>query len=117
MDVYSQIPYAEPPVGDLRYARPVPKSIVGDFDATRDPIACAQIEFPAMLLDFPFSEDCLFLDVAVPQSQVYPKLFHFQYFKECVSKIGVRKSPPPPAENFQIPIFGFSDKRHLIFEQ
>lgn len=53
----------------------------------------------------------------LPVSQVYPKLFHFQYFKECVSKIGVRKSPPPPAENFQIPIFGFSDKRHLIFEQ
>eukprot|EP00057_Strongylocentrotus_purpuratus_P032232 XP_787009.3 PREDICTED: cholinesterase 1-like [Strongylocentrotus purpuratus] len=69
VDVYSQIPYAEPPVGNLRYARPVPKSIVGDFDATRDPVGCAQIEFPAMVLDFTFSEDCLFLDVAVPQPQ------------------------------------------------
>lgn len=68
VDVYSRIPYAEPPVGDLRYARPVPMSVEGDFDATRDPIGCAQVRSPFFVLDIPFSEDCLFLDVTVPQS-------------------------------------------------
>ncbi|XP_041458268.1 cholinesterase 1-like [Lytechinus variegatus] len=66
VDVYSRIPYADPPVGDLRYTRPVPRSIEGDFEATRDPIGCAQVLSPFFVIDIPFSEDCLYLDVTVP---------------------------------------------------
>ena len=75
VDIYSKIPYAEPPVGDLRYARPVAKTIIGDFDATQDPVACAQVRNPFLIFDLPQSEDCLFLDVTVPQPQVYLTLF------------------------------------------
>ena len=67
---FTRIPYAEPPVGELRYARPVPKVIRGDFDATRRPIACPQVFIPRWNLKMDTSEDCLYLDVFVPEPKV-----------------------------------------------
>ena len=67
---YTRIPYAEPPVGDLRFRRPVPKVIEGDFDATREGIACAQMKQPAFDVAMETSEDCLYLDIFVPDPKV-----------------------------------------------
>ncbi|XP_072175540.1 cholinesterase 1-like [Diadema setosum] len=68
---FTGIPYAEAPVGDRRFKRPVAKVLEGDFDATRTDIFCAQTILPILDLNFegPHTEDCLVLDVYVPQPQ------------------------------------------------
>lgn len=61
------IPYAEPPLGDLRFRAPVPKKPWGGtLDGTEFPTMCPQ--FAGSLLDnFYFGdEDCLRLSVHVP---------------------------------------------------
>eukprot|EP00057_Strongylocentrotus_purpuratus_P010563 XP_011665037.1 PREDICTED: acetylcholinesterase isoform X3 [Strongylocentrotus purpuratus] len=68
--VFKNIPFAEPPIGDLRYAEPVPKTLDGEFDATGDCLLCLQAKNPIMFDDsepLNFSEDCLYLDVLVPE--------------------------------------------------
>lgn len=68
LDVFYSIPYAEPPVGELRYerARP-PKPWDGTLDAIRLPSACPQIELLFSLntsLNYSdASEDCLYINV------------------------------------------------------
>ncbi|XP_071495066.1 acetylcholinesterase-like [Diadema antillarum] len=69
VDAYTRIPYAEPPVGDLRFKRPVPKVIEGSFDARRESVACFQAAFPRMDFGMEMSEDCLYLDVFVPATK------------------------------------------------
>ncbi|XP_030830218.1 cholinesterase 1 [Strongylocentrotus purpuratus] len=64
---YTRIPYTEPPLGELRFRRPVPKVIEGDFDATRTSVACPQALQPLFKIDMDMSEDCLTLDVFVPE--------------------------------------------------
>ncbi|CAN7938467.1 unnamed protein product [Ixodes hexagonus] len=68
------IPYAEPPVGDLRFKKPVPKRPWDYvYNATSLPKMCSQ---PSIQLTKFFkvdasnsvSEDCLFLNVYVPSS-------------------------------------------------
>lgn len=66
--VYKGIPYAAPPVGDLRWKEPQP---VEDWDGVRDATAfgpaCPQLDYPRMSLYYrepePESEDCLYLNV------------------------------------------------------
>lgn len=75
--VYLGVPYAEPPVGSLRFAKPVPKQAwEGVLTASRPHHTCPQIPFsriePFHLTDkwevnTDMSEDCLFLNVWVPQ--------------------------------------------------
>ena len=75
--VYKNIPFAEPPIGDLRYAEPVPKTLDGEFDATGDCLLCLQAKNPIMFDDsepLNFSEDCLYLDVLVPEPKVIYKM-------------------------------------------
>jgi hypothetical protein len=57
------IPFAEPPVGALRFKAPVPivKSVKGITSATSFGNACPQP--PAASLGAPVGEDCLFLNV------------------------------------------------------
>ncbi|WP_180336082.1 carboxylesterase family protein [Pleomorphomonas diazotrophica] len=59
------IPYAEPPVGALRWKapRPLPAS-VGDIDATRSGPLCPQLHAGRLV----GSEDCLTLDIYRPNS-------------------------------------------------
>ena len=59
------IPYAEKPIGDLRFARPVPvKSWSGTVkDALAYPNQCPQTSFGSQL---PQNEDCLYLNVMTP---------------------------------------------------
>ncbi len=54
------IPYAEPPVGDLRFAQPEPRLLEGNIRATSFGSACIQDDGSG-------SEDCLFLNVFFPK--------------------------------------------------
>nr|NP_001259865.1 uncharacterized protein Dmel_CG5397, isoform B [Drosophila melanogaster]NP_608591.1 uncharacterized protein Dmel_CG5397, isoform A [Drosophila melanogaster]AAF51389.1 uncharacterized protein Dmel_CG5397, isoform A [Drosophila melanogaster]AAL28166.1 GH04232p [Drosophila melanogaster]AGB92402.1 uncharacterized protein Dmel_CG5397, isoform B [Drosophila melanogaster] len=58
--------YAEPPVGPLRYSRPVYKRLAGDFNATKHGPPCIQPhpQFPQRIIG---DEDCLLLNVYTPQ--------------------------------------------------
>ena len=67
-ETYLGIPYAEPPVGDLRFKKPVPKQAFSSpYKAIQFGNACYQ---HSALLDIvkgvTFGEDCLFLNVYVP---------------------------------------------------
>jgi para-nitrobenzyl esterase len=62
--VFKGIPYAEPPLGNLRWTAPRPPlSWEGVRNADHFSDACAQI-FPKA--DFPKSEDCLYLNIWTP---------------------------------------------------
>ncbi|XP_039501811.1 carboxylesterase 1E [Drosophila santomea] len=58
--------YAEPPVGPLRYSRPVYKRLGGDLNATKHGQPCIQPhpQFPQRIIG---DEDCLLLNVYTPQ--------------------------------------------------
>ncbi|XP_047108695.1 cholinesterase 1-like isoform X1 [Schistocerca piceifrons] len=63
---FSGIPYAEPPVGSLRYKAPVPKaSWTGELDATVEGSPCPQVNDSGAYLG---KEDCLYLNVYVPHA-------------------------------------------------
>ena len=60
------IPYAEPPVGELRFQKPVPKkSLPSPYDASKHGNICYQVKmFPDEGMTY--SEDCLNLNVYAP---------------------------------------------------
>ncbi len=68
--VYKGIPFAAPPVGDLRWRAPQPPAAWKDVrDADKFAPACMQVPIvmPALGLDaLPVSEDCLYLNVWTP---------------------------------------------------
>ncbi|XP_002741836.1 neuroligin-4, X-linked-like [Saccoglossus kowalevskii] len=65
---YRGIPYAEPPVGDLRFAPPKPKTPwQGEYDASDFRTACIQPDNPMIPVDKIQDEDCLHVSVYVPQ--------------------------------------------------
>lgn len=58
------IPYAKPPLGQLRFALPQPYGGVGELQATKYPPSCLQVTDPSVPLgDEPPNEDCLYLNV------------------------------------------------------
>ncbi|KAJ3667200.1 hypothetical protein Zmor_002600 [Zophobas morio] len=61
---FVKVPYASPPVGELRFKAPVPpKAWEGNLDATSNRVVCHQID-----QDLPLeSEDCLYLNIYTPQ--------------------------------------------------
>src|SRR5438128_606153 len=64
--VFKGIPFAQPPVGDLRWREPLPaKSWTGIRDATAFGAPCAQNAGGRMLETS--KEDCLFLNVWTPE--------------------------------------------------
>ncbi|KAJ7216322.1 esterase 1 [Mycena pura] len=68
-EFFGGIPYAEPPVGNLRLARPVPKfslAPASTFDATDFGASCIQTASPFVPAGLPMSEDCLTLNVFRP---------------------------------------------------
>ncbi|KAK7426657.1 hypothetical protein QQZ08_006835 [Neonectria magnoliae] len=72
--LFQGIPYAQPPVGKLRFMPPRPLDGPfdgGSFDATKAPPTC--IQFPSSLdvTGQPSSEDCLYLDVYVPSNATF----------------------------------------------
>ncbi|XP_072020499.1 acetylcholinesterase-like [Amphiura filiformis] len=65
LDIFYGIPFAEPPIGDLRWQLPVPKANWdGILNATSRSAACFQ-ENPATIY-LRKSEDCLYLNVYAP---------------------------------------------------
>jgi para-nitrobenzyl esterase len=69
MRVFRGIPYAEPPVGALRWRAPVPKASwkPSVLDASIDGSGCPQIcNMPKLACPVKQSEDCLFLNVFAP---------------------------------------------------
>ncbi|XP_013390609.1 carboxylesterase 1C-like [Lingula anatina] len=73
IDVYLGVPYAEPPLGHLRFRKPVPKKPwTRTLAATEYGPSCMQILYPGMadmLQHTDVSEDCLSLNVYVPVSE------------------------------------------------
>jgi len=74
---YLGIPYAEPPIGQLRFAAPKPvKPWLGTKDATEFGASCPQPFFPiskgtediVKAAEVIMSEDCLFLNIFVPST-------------------------------------------------
>ncbi|CAN8023305.1 unnamed protein product [Ixodes persulcatus] len=65
VQVYSGIPYAEPPLHHLRFRRPLPvKSWLGTYDATQKKFSCPQQLYPLLFdIETDQSEDCLYLNV------------------------------------------------------
>ncbi|GFO12050.1 carboxylic ester hydrolase [Plakobranchus ocellatus] len=67
LDIFLGVPYAKPPTGDLRFARPEPISpwSPSTQDAITHGAKCVQriITGDPVLEGVPFSEDCLFLDI------------------------------------------------------
>ncbi|KAL1423094.1 hypothetical protein MTO96_021476 [Rhipicephalus appendiculatus] len=73
VDAYLGIPYAQPPVGELRFQKPRPVSPwKGVYNATSKPKACKQLPCPLapkLILDYSnASEDCLYVNVWKPTS-------------------------------------------------
>ncbi|XP_070551704.1 cocaine esterase-like [Ptychodera flava] len=67
--VFQGIPYAEPPVGGLRFRAPEPKSSwQGVRDAKELGNACMQPVSPLLPMEEPKSEDCLYLNIFAPQT-------------------------------------------------
>ncbi|XP_022105612.1 cholinesterase 1-like [Acanthaster planci] len=69
VDVFKGIPFAEPPVGPLRFRHPVAKEPWdGTYNATYFRDAC--IQDPAQLFGASSSEDCLHLNIYAPKPAV-----------------------------------------------
>ncbi|CAF1482893.1 unnamed protein product [Adineta steineri] len=70
--IFYGIPFAQPPVGDLRWNRPVPVSkwALNVLNATTRAPACPQPPcggIPSLLCPTKFSEDCLYLNIFTPR--------------------------------------------------
>ncbi|XP_042145552.1 acetylcholinesterase-like [Ixodes scapularis] len=70
VEVYKGIPYAEPPVGELRFKPPVPcASWDVSYYTTFEKIACPQFPAPTeSAVPFKQTEDCLYLNVWKPEN-------------------------------------------------
>lgn len=85
LSTFRGIPYAEPPVGDLRWQKPQPHPGWEDtFDATRFKNACWQKDGEALFWTFieSQSEDCLYLNVYAPdveenKGELFPVMVWF----------------------------------------
>ncbi|GFY39338.1 acetylcholinesterase-1 [Trichonephila inaurata madagascariensis] len=78
VEAFLSIPYAEPPVGDMRFQKPVPKtSWAGVYDATKLPPSCFQNATGNFYWEpnvENMTEDCLYLNIWVPYSSKSNKL-------------------------------------------
>ena len=81
---FKGIPYAEPPIGPLRFRKPQPlRQLPNTLDAFQWPNPCYQLNNSYSFLFFTtnYSEDCLYLNVMTPgnvleQNKLLPVLFY-----------------------------------------
>ena len=81
LDIFLGIPYAKPPIGNLRFKRPeAPDPWQGVLDATEQPPSCFQLNDTSFgahegvqmwNANTKMSEDCLYLNVWAPSSRRY----------------------------------------------
>lgn len=76
VEAYKGIPFAEPPVGKIRFKPPVACSPWdGMYEATGDGTACPQIRIPFIAKDgVAYTEDCLHLNVWTPAPEMFARL-------------------------------------------
>lgn len=68
VDKYLGIPYAKPPIKDLRFKKPLPYgTFPKPYDAVHVPPQCPQYTFAPENNQTKISEDCLFLNIYVPR--------------------------------------------------
>lgn len=76
LTIFLGVPYAQPPVGELRLARPEPVKPWSPavYNATKHGAKCVQRVIPGdpVLQGVPFSEDCLFLDIYATREKAPP---------------------------------------------
>jgi len=74
VDIFKGVPYAEPPVGKLRFRPPRPRSLAGELDARTFGMVCPQTGYGPDVPDPSVqSEDCLTLNLYVPKPAVSAK--------------------------------------------
>ena len=124
--VYKGIPYADPPVGDLRWKPPrTVKPWRGVRDCFEFGAACPQTvplllaAIPEMSIGAPLSEDCLFLNVWAPAAAKSAKLPVLYWIHGGGFVMGAASQPLYDAEelarlgcivvsvNYRIGLFGF----------
>ena len=75
VSVFRGIPYAAPPVGNLRWKPPQPAAPwTGIRECTQFSAMCPQATMPGISADLPMSEDCLYLNVVTPAKKASEKL-------------------------------------------
>jgi para-nitrobenzyl esterase len=75
VSIFRGIPYAAPPVGDLRWKPPQPAAPwEGIRECTQFSAISPQIDIPGMSSGLPLNEDCLYLNVVTPARQPDEKL-------------------------------------------
>jgi para-nitrobenzyl esterase len=123
---YKGIPYAAPPVGELRWKAPMPaKAWEGVRDCFEFGAACPQKipalfgNIPEMAIRAPFSEDCLFLNVWTPVERKSEKLPVLYWIHGGGFVLGAASQPLYDGEelarlgcvvvsiNYRIGLFGF----------
>ena len=71
--LFKGIPYAEPPVGNLRWKAPIPFSTNETFDGSEFKDECVQPKVQSSFIDrrtISGNEDCLYLNVYVPKNNI-----------------------------------------------
>lgn len=125
MRVYRGIPFAAPPVGDLRWKAPQPAAKwQGVRQATEFSNACWQTQYPAAAAIYqaklpPLSEDCLYLNIWTPAKSAKDRLpvmvwIHgggftrgFAGTRSYDGEVLARKGAVIVTINYRLGIFGF----------
>ncbi|KAH6930385.1 hypothetical protein HPB50_013170 [Hyalomma asiaticum] len=90
VEVFLGVPYAKPPVGELRFGKPqLPDSWDGIYEATSVKDSCMQARVPWVFhIPTPLSEDCLYLNVWTPNATQGTNLPVLVWFYGGIFKIG-----------------------------